>query len=164
MWFKNAYDRAEAAEYVIKAGQERGLAEEYHPGYFRTSWQIASLGGAAILLSYPQRMVFNADLGQDEPVATPFFRVHGPYLGPVGDRIDTMIEFDRNYAYLKRSTEYAKGWPDRRGDTDVWDEAMAGLDQSLLTHAVHLGWGALAEVVTLQTEVPREQFVFVTAA
>lgn len=160
-WFKNAYDRAETAEYVLRSGIEKGLAEEYHPGFRRTSWSHPALGALAIMNHYPRRMVFNRDVAYDDPINNPFYRVQLGYYSQAGEKVSTLVEFDSNFAYLKRSSEYVNPRPTRPNEMVIWDEAMAVLDESLLAHATLLGQRALPPVVEL---APVSQFVLVDAA
>ena len=160
-WFKNAYDRAEAAEYVLDAGLKTGITEEYHPGFRRSTWAEPSLGALAIVHHYPRRMVFNRDEGYDDPVANPFFRVQLSYCSLQGEKVSTMIEFDNNYAYLKRSSEYTNPYDTKPDETMIWDEAMAVLDESLLMHAIRLGEAVLPVVLE---RAPQEQFKLLLAA
>jgi hypothetical protein len=146
IWFKNAYDRAETAEFILQAGLERGVAEEYYPGFRRASLAVP-VGGLALMNHYPRRMVYDREEGRTVPVATPFFAVHFKFVTVAGDNTEAYIQFDNNFAYLQRSGERDGSGYLRPDQTRIWDEAMATLDESLLTHAHKLGWSMLAPVV-----------------
>jgi hypothetical protein len=147
-WFQNAYDRAGTAEFVLQAGLDADMSpqvkqtfytDEYSPGFYRASWSLQSIGSVAIMNYHPYRMVYNRDEGYAEPIATPFYRVHLSYRSIGGEAVTAMIEFDDNFAYVKRSSEYANTRPTRPDEPAIWDEAMAALDESLLEHAVSAG-------------------------
>lgn len=143
-WFENAYDRANAAEYVLQTDRN---TDEYHPGFRRISWQVSAAGGVAIMNHFPRKMIFNREEGYDEPVETPYFAVHFQFTTVAGVRTEAFIQFDDKFAYLCRSGERDGSTEMRDDQTRIWDEAMATLDESLLAHAQKLGWGALPPIV-----------------
>lgn len=96
---------------------------------------------------YPRRMVFDRNEGRDVSVDTPFFAVHFEFITLAGARTQAFIQFDKDFAYLRRSGERDGAAEMRPDQTRIWDEAMATLDESLLAHAKRLGWGALPPVV-----------------
>lgn len=143
-WFKNAYDRANAAEYVLLSDPHM---HEYHPGYRMAGWPVSAIGGVAIMNHYPRRMVFDREESRSVAMETPFYAVHFEFMTLAEIKTQAYIQFDNDFAYVRRSGE-RDGAPEMRPDqTRIWDEAMATLDESLLAHAQKLGWGALPPVV-----------------
>ena len=155
-WFENAYDRAELAEYVLREGMHRGLTEEYADGFRRTSWSAPSLGALAIMNHQPYRKVYSREVGYDEPVPNPYFRVQLSYRTAAEIKVHTLIEFDHNFSYLKRSEDYTR--QPQPEPSDIWDEAMAALDESLMLHAIKLGSKIMpAMIVRSLAPKPAEQ-------
>lgn len=152
MWFKNAYDRALAADFVMSAGNSEQLA----PGYERTRFAVQPLGRTAILMHHAERRFYDPKQQETVVEPEPFYQVHFEYANPDGTPITAMIDFTSDYANLKHSQEQA--YVDRAmragarredlpADWEIWDQAMAALDESLYANAKALGWMLMPHMV-----------------
>lgn len=161
-WFENAYDRANTAEFILQNGHTELLTpDDSEQRVRRTQLLARPLGGLVVMMHYTHRNIYNRDTAELEPMPTPFYQAHFNYQSPVGESVTALIDFDQNFAYLKRSSEYTSHSLARPEAPDIWDQAMSALDESLYEHATNLGWLSLGRLIE---RAPTYQFVYERAA
>ncbi len=104
--------------------------------------------------AYEQRNIYDAEEGCWTAVDSPFFRAQIEYTAADKHPISSLIDFNYDHAMLVRSSELCKPGNTLPDPFEIWDHAMAALDEALYVRARQLGIMVTAQMIERESQNP----------